>query len=116
MRPVWIDVQLPPSVAAWLGREFGIEGHHVESLGMREADDATIVREAKRAGAVILSKDRDYTFLAPRSGGPPLIWLTCGNVSNNELRQILRGTIEESMALIEGGAMIVEITGRPTRG
>ena len=39
---VWLDAQLPPSVAAWITATFGIEAHAVRDLGLRDANAPSI--------------------------------------------------------------------------
>ena len=47
---------------------------------------------------ILLSKDADFVELVSRLGAPPkLIWLTCGNVSNEALQRLL--TLRLSTAL-----------------
>lgn len=86
---IWVDAQLPPALAAWLVREHGIDATHVKDLGLLEASDRTIYHKARDAGRVeVVTKDQDFPKLLERSGPPPqVVWLTCGNVSNAELRQ-----------------------------
>ena len=34
---IWLDAQLPPSIATWLTATFGIESHAVRDLGQGES-------------------------------------------------------------------------------
>lgn len=43
--------------------------------------------------------------------GTKVLWLTCGNTSNQNLLRILRSTLGPALKLLEGGEAIVEITG-----
>jgi predicted nuclease of predicted toxin-antitoxin system len=66
---------------------------------------------AKAEDAVVMTKDRDFVLLLDRFGPPPrIIWLTCGNTSNEKLKEILNQTLVEAISLIESGEEIVEIT------
>ena len=54
-----VDQQLPPTLARWLVEQ-GYEAQHVRELGMRQAPDQQIWDHALVAGAVIVTKDRDF--------------------------------------------------------
>jgi len=48
--------------------------------------------------------------LVCRLGTPPqIIWLTCGNVTNRNLRQLLNFTLHDALEKLRQGEMIVEI-------
>ena len=65
---------------------------------------------AKKANAVLISKDSDFVELVMRHGTPPkLIWLTCGNVSNFALQTLFNAKLLEAIQLLEGGETIVEL-------
>lgn len=68
---------------------------------------------AKAAGDVILmTKDRDFIELVERYGSPPqVIWLTCGNTSNDRLKEIMTATLPNAIELLRSGESVVEITG-----
>lgn len=109
---LWIDAQLSPAIAAWINRTFkDIEARSVRSLGLRDALDSEIFGEARNKNAVLMSKDDDFIQLIKDKGTPPkLIWITCGNTSNAKMREILSKTLEKSIALLEIGEDIVEIS------
>jgi predicted nuclease of predicted toxin-antitoxin system len=62
-----IGNQLPAGLAAHL-RGHGHDGAHVSEIGMDEADDAAVWDRGSRDGAVVISKDEDFIFLANRPG------------------------------------------------
>lgn len=109
---VWVDAQLSPSIAAWINRTFDdIEAESVRSLSLRDATDPEIFEEAKKADAVVMSKDDDFIQLIEQRGSPPkLIWITCGNTSNARMREILSTTFPKAKKLLESGENIVEIS------
>ncbi len=43
---IWIDAQLSPSIATWIGVRFGITAVAVRELGLRDAKDIEILRAA----------------------------------------------------------------------
>jgi len=109
---LWIDAQLPPQLAPWLNTTFGLDSHAVRDVGLRDAEDEPIFMAAKRAVAVVMSKDADFEILLNRFGPPPqIIWITCGNTTNERLREILSRSLADALRLIEAGEPIVEIAG-----
>lgn len=61
-----------------------------------------------------MTKDSDFVDLVCRLGTPPqILWLTCGNVTNRNLRQILTATFLDDLERIKQGEAIVEISDRP---
>ena len=60
----------------------------LRDLVLRDATDSAIFDAAKKANAVLISKDSDFVELVMRHGAPPkLIWLTC-DLWERELRCI----------------------------
>jgi len=109
---VWLDAQLSPRLARWVSGEFQINAIPVRDLGLRDSDDETIYHEAAKAGAVVVTKDRDFIDLQFRFGPPPqIIWLTCGNTSEARLQQIFTTHFATARRMIEAGDSLVEITG-----
>jgi len=112
---IWIDAQLSPSLAKWITETFGIPAHAVRDLGLREAKDFPIFKAAREANVIVLTKDADFPHLLAQHGPPPkVLWVTCGNTSNENLRRILQSTLKPALAMLDSGESIVEITG-PTR-
>ena len=68
----------------------------------------------REAGAVVLTKDTDFSLLLERLGPPPqVLWVTCGNTSNAHLRGVLAATLPNALELLEAGEPLVEITDVP---
>ena len=77
---IWIDSQLSPDLARWLTEQFRVEARAVRDVHLREAKDREIFEAARRAGAVVMTKDADFPALIERFGPPPQVtWITCGN-------------------------------------
>lgn len=109
---VWVDAQLPPTLASWLGRRFQLEAYAVRDLNLRDAEDTAIFAAAREAGAVVLTKDADFVALLERHGPPPkVVWLTIGNTSNAVLRDVLEHHWSAAVRLLEAGEPLVEIGG-----
>lgn len=107
---VWIDAQLPPRIAVWLAASFGVNAVALRDLGLRDATDPEIFAAARRASAVLMTKDSDFVELVGRLGAPPqVIWITSGNTSNARLREILSDTFPRAVELLLAGEKVVEI-------
>jgi predicted nuclease of predicted toxin-antitoxin system len=111
---IWIDAQLPPTLANWIANTFNIQASALRDLGLRDSRDIEIFEAARTVNAVIMTKDGDFVDLVCRLGMPPqIIWLTCGNVTNSYLRQLLIATLPEALERLREGELIVEISSKP---
>jgi predicted nuclease of predicted toxin-antitoxin system len=107
---IWLDAQLSPAIALWLEWQFSLTAIPLRDLSLRDADDADIFFKAREAGAIIISKDSDFVDLITRFGSPPkIILLSCGNTSNDRLKEILLATLMPALKLLESGESVVEI-------
>lgn len=108
---IWIDAQLPPSLASWLSQRFEIEAFSLKDLSLRDAQDLEIFRAARAETAIIMTKDSDFIDLVCRLGPPPqIIWVTCGNATNRYLRQLLEKTFLDVLGELQKGANFVEVS------
>jgi predicted nuclease of predicted toxin-antitoxin system len=79
---------------------------------LRDAEDPEISEAAKAQGVIFMTKDSDFVDLVERLEAPPqIIWLTCGNTSNDRLREILSSTLVDALELLGSGEELVEISG-----
>ena len=109
---VWLDAQLSPMLAGWISENFNVSYTAVRDLGLRDASDIKIFNEAKKSDAVVITKDIDFSILLERYDAPPkIIWLTCGNTSNEKLKEIFAAHLQKSFDLLNGGEKLVEIKG-----
>lgn len=107
---IWLDAQLPPSVAGWITTTFGIEAHAVRDLGLREAKDPAIFAAARAAGAVVMTKDSDFVEMLHRLGPPPkVLWLSCGNTSNAQLHELLARELLNPVTRLDAAENLVEL-------
>jgi predicted nuclease of predicted toxin-antitoxin system len=107
---LWLDAQLPPQLASWILQSLTLDAVALRDLGLRDAADIVIFDAAKKANAILISKDSDFVELVMRRGAPPkLIWLTCGNVSNAALQTLFDSKLREAIQLLESGEAIVEL-------
>lgn len=109
---VWIDAQISPALALWLADRFGVEASSLRDLNLVHASDSEIFFGARKADAVVVTKDRDFVDLLHRHGTPPrVIWVTCGNTSNREMREVFGRTFGKACELLTSGEAMVEIKG-----
>ena len=109
---IWIDAHLSPAISIWITATFGISALALRDIGLRDAEDAEIFEAAKTQGIIFITKDSDFVDLVNRFGQPPqIILLTCGNTSNNRLKEILSSKLSEALALLSSGEPLVEISG-----
>lgn len=108
---LWLDAHLSPVLAQWLSGELGVNAVAVRDLGLREAKDREIFQRAREAGAIVMTKDSDFIALLARFGPPPkVLWITCGNTSNQRMQEILRARLGAALALFDAGESLVEIS------
>ena len=111
---IWIDAQLPPTLATWLTNNFALEATALRDIELRDAQDIEIFEAARTVNAVIMTKDSDFIDLVCRLGTPPpILWLTCGNVTNRNLRRLLTATLPDALERLLQGEAIVEISNNP---
>lgn len=107
---LWIDAQLSPHLAGWIESEFQIEAKSVQRLNMRDATDGEIYAAARQANAIVITKDGDFVELLYQHGPPPaVIWLTCGNTSNEAVKRLFRRRLKQALGFLERGESLVEI-------
>jgi len=104
-----VGAQLPPSLARWLAAE-GHHAEHVVECGLAEADDGAIWRYARQAGAIIVTKDEDFSArktLDP--SGPVIVWVRLGNTRRQALLQWFESMLPELVAAIRRGDGLIEL-------
>jgi len=108
---IWLDAQLSPKLSDWLNTKFAVETKAVRDLGLLNAEDEEIFFAAKKANAVIMTKDSDFVDLLERYDSPPqIIWITCGNTTNDYLRQILGKNLSQALKLLNFGEKLIEMS------
>lgn len=109
---LWLDAQLSPALAPWIQANFPVTCLAVRDVGLRDATDLEIFKEARKQNAVVISKDADFVNLLTQYQPPPkIIWLTCGNTSNKRLKEIFTQHLQTAIQLLKGADDLVEITG-----
>lgn len=107
----WLDAQLDPDLAAWLGSRFGVVAKHLREIGLLKAADLEIYEAARRfSEIVIMTKDQDFLDLNSRLGPPPrVLLLRCENMPTIALQVLLGSTFAAALRDLEQGAALVEI-------
>jgi predicted nuclease of predicted toxin-antitoxin system len=109
---IWIDAQLSPAIATWITNTFGVTAIALRDIGLRDATDHEIFLAARRERTFVMTKDSDFTQLVARYGTPPqVIWITCGNTSNANLKRILSSALKQALDRLAQGEKVVEISG-----
>lgn len=107
---IWIDAQLSPAIASWITSQGIAEAVAVRDLGLRDASVKVIFDSARKANVIVMTKDSDFVQLLDRFGPPPkILWVTCGNTSNDNLKKILSETLPKALQLFQEGDFLVEI-------
>ncbi|MGC1951631.1 MAG: DUF5615 family PIN-like protein [Gammaproteobacteria bacterium] len=104
-----VDAQLPPALARWLVGK-GHEAEHVADCGLVEASDRAIWRYALVTGAVILTKDEDFSVrktLEPV--GPVIVWVRLGNTRREALLQWFEAMLPDVVSAVDRGDGLIEI-------
>jgi predicted nuclease of predicted toxin-antitoxin system len=105
---------LPPKLAQFLQRSYGIDAISLLNLGLERLTDEQVVEFARRSQRVVVTLDRDYASIFRRTARPPvsIIYL---RVPNNHrrtpaLRVILSRFIEHHVDMLEDGPVFVTVT------
>ena len=65
---------------------------------------------AGKSDAVVMTKDSDFLRLLEQHGPPPqVLWVTCGNTSNEAMQAVLRREFGRALELLSQGERMVEI-------
>jgi predicted nuclease of predicted toxin-antitoxin system len=104
-----VDAQLPPALARWLAAA-GHEAEHVADVGLGDANDRTIWDYALAAGAVIISKDEDFSQRkALGDDGPAIVWIRLPNTRRRQLLVWFEAVLPEILEALERGETLIEV-------
>lgn len=104
-----VDAQLPPTLARVL-REHGHEAEHVIDIGRGDAPDRDVWQYALHHGAVIITKDEDFSNMIARGGETPsVVWVRVGNTRRAALLGWFAPLIGEIVRLIDEGHRLIEL-------
>lgn len=104
-----VDAQLPPALARWL-TACGHQAEHVDDVGLASASDSDVWRHALACGAVIVTKDEDFSIRRGlASSGPQIVWIRLGNTTRAALLAWMEGVMPHVIDVLARGESIVEI-------
>ncbi len=103
-----IDQHLSRWLAAWI-RTQGHGALHVREMGLESASDVAIWTEAAARGAVIVSKDEDFSVIVRSTGGPQVVWLRLGNCSNDRLMARVAEAWPQVLAELASDVPLIEL-------
>lgn len=103
-----IDQQLPRRLADFV-RARGHEAVHVLEMSLEGAEDRAIWSAACDLGAAIISKDEDFSLIAPVAGRPQVVWVRLGNCSNAYLLSRFDAAWPQIIRELEAGAALLEL-------
>jgi predicted nuclease of predicted toxin-antitoxin system len=116
---LWLDAQLSPRLARWLSERLRLAAVCVREVDLRDAEDEEIFFAARKADAVVMTKDHDFVLLLDQHGPPPRVLLvTAGNTSDSSMCALLELVLDDALRLLAEGEPLVEIgsgSDRPQR-
>jgi predicted nuclease of predicted toxin-antitoxin system len=75
------------------------DSNQVRLAGLEKADDRAIWEFARANGLTVVSQDSDFADMAALFGPPPkVIWLRCGNQTNDFIEKLFRDHAEAIVA------------------
>jgi predicted nuclease of predicted toxin-antitoxin system len=104
-----VDNQLPPSLARFIEREFGIAAAHVRDVGLRQASDAEVWEYASANDLILVSKDEDFAEMVFNKPTAKLIWVRIGNCRTVFLLDLFRRMWPRIVGRLRLGDIFVEI-------
>jgi predicted nuclease of predicted toxin-antitoxin system len=102
-----LDAQLPPALCVWFA-ERGFDAEHVSQRLGGQTPDADIAAFAATEGFVLVTKDDDFALRHPPEGYL-LVWLRCGNITNDALRSWLDDRWASVLGALEAGEPLIEV-------
>jgi predicted nuclease of predicted toxin-antitoxin system len=107
---IWLDAHLSPRIATWIDESLGKPAKALRDLDLRHAEDDVIFQRGHEDEIILITKDKDFAEMVMRKGSPPqVIWLRCGNTSEERLKQILESHLDEALQFLASGENLVEI-------
>lgn len=107
---LWLDAQLPPTLAPWIAVTFSVSVQPLRDIGLQDAKDVDVFQAARVVNAIVMTKDADFVELVERLGTPPqVLWIRCGNTTNARLKEVLTKCFPSAMQLLQQGEPVVEI-------
>lgn len=113
----WIDMNLPPALAVWLAENFNVAAKSFVELNFHTTEDVDVFKHAALYPSVIVITTKDYDFVEISNrpgGGPRVLYLNVGNVTNSQLKEILKKHFSLALKILtETNQSLVEINNLP---
>ncbi len=94
------DQNLSPKLTSFFAKIFA-GSKHLQELSLDAANDSIVWEFARKEGFTIITKDNDFNNLVAFFGFPPkVIWISRGNCSTNDIKELLNSNIEKIKAFI----------------
>ena len=102
-----VDAQLPRRLAIEIG-ELGSDAIHTLDLPAKNrTTDHAILAIARNESRVVVTKDSDFVDSFFLRGEPEkLLFITTGNITNNELIQLLRNNWPQLLSMLAQGDFV----------
>ncbi|HEY0008162.1 MAG TPA: DUF5615 family PIN-like protein [Tepidisphaeraceae bacterium] len=107
----WLDAQLQPELAAWIGSHFGVAVKHLSEAGLAGESDEVVFQAAQRFhNIVIVTKDVAFAQWIRSAGPPPrVVQVTCGNMRPVQTQIYFRNRFGPALSALQSGATWAEI-------
>ena len=107
---IWLDAHLFPRLARRIAEELGHACMALRDVGLRDAEDEEIFDRGREESVILITKDRDFVALVAHRGPPPqIIWLRCGNTTEERLIRLLAEHLNDALQFLGTGESLVEI-------
>lgn len=103
-----VDAQLPPALAQWL-KARGHDAQHVRELGLEAKPDRLVLAQTVKTGAVIVTKDADFSNALVMAADCQVVWLRQGNATSASLLRGLDPVFAEIEKALAEGQKLVEV-------
>ncbi len=105
-----IDAQLPRKLRDWL-MQSGVDAIHTLDLPKSNlTSDLELIEEYSSSTVVIVSKDKDFPHQRIIRGKPEmLLWITTGNLVNQELLELFEKNFDYINSSFHGGSKFIEM-------
>ncbi len=105
-----VDAQLPKRLKIWLTSQ-GVDAIHTLDLPKQNyTSDAEIINEYATLETVVITKDKDFPHQRLIKKKPKrLLWVTTGNIVNNDLIRLFEANFAEINKAFEQGDLFLEM-------
>lgn len=110
----WIDLNLPPEMAAWISDGFKVKAKSFKDLNFDSISDIEVYKIAARSSTTIIitTKDIDFIDFQNSIGTPPkILYINVGNITNQNLKLLNQDKFLEILDLfLQTNKTLIEIS------